>query len=296
MNEKSLLHSLIENPHEIANLSYSEISKILQKTKDILERENLLLEINVSDPDNEVYVIGDIHGNLQSLLKIYDLIKENKPHYIIFLGDLVDRGPHQLECLITILCLKIIEPYRFYILRGNHETLEMNKAYGFFYEFIQKFQDVEKITEILSVYDLLPICSKINDKILCLHGGIPLEINVINEFKDVKTINKNDSIGISLYQIMWNDPKEEIEGFKQSFRGPGIFFFGEDVFNNFLTKNKLKYVIRSHESFPEGYKWFFNNRLLSIFSSENYRGKDFPSPASYAIIKNNKVIAKILNT
>ena len=46
--------------------------------------------------------------------------------------------------------------------------------------------------------------------------------------------------------------------------------------------------------FPEGYRWFFKYRLLSIFSSENYGGYS-RNPASYAIInENNEVIAKLV--
>lgn len=93
---------------------------------------------------------------------------------------------------------------------------------------------------------------------------------------------------------MWNDPKTELNGFSDSFRGPGIFFFGYDVFENFMEVNDLKYLIRAHECFPEGFKWFFNKRLLSIFSSADYRGFYHPNPASYAIIKNNEVIPKLI--
>ncbi len=91
--------------------------------------------------------------------------------------------------------------------------------------------------------------------------------------------------------IMWNDPKSNLNGFSDSFRGIDLKFFGEDVFNDFMRKNKLKYLIRSHEFYPEGYRWFFNKRLLSIFSSANYRGLN---SASYAIIKNNLVIPKLV--
>jgi len=293
--EETFLRSLIEQPNEIGNLYFSKISLILHEAENIFDRENLLLEINTLDLNEEIYIIGDIHGNLQSLLKINELIKGRNPKYVIFLGDIVDRGPNQLECLVFILCLKILEPDRYYLLRGNHETVEMNNVYGFTYVFLDKFQDIDKFTEILNVYDALPICARINNKILCVHGGIPANIEAINEIKGLKLEDINESTKLSIYQMMWNDPKEEINGFIQSFRGTGIFFFGEDVFNSFLEENNLEYIIRAHECFLEGYKWFFNKHLLSIFSSENYRGADFDSPASYAIIKNNKILLKIIN-
>lgn len=99
---------------------------------------------------------------------------------------------------------------------------------------------------------------------------------------------------MNVFQMMWNDPKKSIKGFKDSIRGPGSKFFGKDVFDEFMNKNNLDYLIRSHEVFQEGYKFFFDDQLLSIFSSANYRGKKFSNPASYAIIRNKKIHAKIL--
>ncbi|KKM84978.1 hypothetical protein LCGC14_1293710 [marine sediment metagenome] len=296
MNDEASLRDLINNPEKITSLNFAEISPLLRKLKKILESENLVLEFKISNPDDEIFIIGDIHGNLQALKKLKAMIIENNPKYVIFLGDLVDRGPYQLECLIYVCCLKLLEPERYFILKGNHETLEMNEAYGFSQEFRQKFKGADKFKEILSIYDVLPICATINNQILCLHGGIPTDINALKEMKNLPTTKIHMKIGISIYQIMWNDPKENLEGFKESFRGPGIFFFGNDVFNKFMEANNLIFLIRAHECFPEGFKWFFNEHLLSIFSSDNYKGPSYPNPGSYAIIKNNVVRPKKFTT
>ncbi|MHA2326474.1 MAG: serine/threonine protein phosphatase, partial [Promethearchaeota archaeon] len=85
-----------------------------------------------------------------------------------------------------------------------------------------------------------------------------------------------------------------LKGFTDSFRGNGIKFFGEDVFERFLKNNNLKLLIRAHECFPEGFKWFFHKRLLSIFSSANYRGNFSPNPASFAVIDNNEIKLEIM--
>ncbi|MFX0070962.1 MAG: metallophosphoesterase [Candidatus Hermodarchaeota archaeon] len=297
MIEKAFLQQLIKKPERISKLTFEDISKVLSEAKEIFEKENLLLEFNLKN-DNEAYVLGDIHGNMESLLELKKIIDKNQPKLVIFLGDIVDRGPSQVECLVYILALKILEPERYYILRGNHETIEMNKAYGFFYEFAQRFNDYESFKEILKVYDVLPFCAIINMKILCLHGGIPQDIKIFKKMKGLKPTDLNESkittLANGLFQIMWNDPKEGLVGFSNSFRGSGIYFFGKDVFKNFMNEYELKYLIRAHECFPEGYVWFFNNSLLSIFSSANYRGDFTPNPASYAIIRNGNVIAKNL--
>ncbi len=292
MIDNNFLQSLIEKPQKISNLKFEDISKILKEARDIFNEEKLLLEFKIVDNKEEVYIIGDIHGNLHSLLNILEIIKKNKPKIIIFLGDIVDRGIRQLECLIIILALKILNPNKVFLLKGNHETLEMNQYYGFFQEFVQKFKDQEKFKEILEVYYVLPFCAIVNTKILCLHGGIPEDIEILKKLKGLKHEDINSvfkSVAEGLYQIIWNDPKEGLIGFAESFRGPGIKFFGEDVFNNFMKSYNLEYLIRAHECFPEGYRWFFNNRLLSIFSSANYRGFYSPNPASYAIVRNDKI-------
>ena len=295
MIDGSLLHKLLKNPEEISKLTLENISQILREARRLFENESLLLEFTIGK-NEEIYVLGDIHGNMQSLLKLIELINKNNPKLVIFLGDIVDRGPKQIECLMYVLLLKILKPQTFYILRGNHETLEMNQAYGFFYEFSQKFENYDAFKEILDVYDVLPICSIINNSVLCLHGGIPEDIDILKKLKGLKPqdIDKStlESIATGIFQIMWNDPKSGLGGFMRSYRGPGIKFFGQEVFNKFMAEYNLKYLIRAHECFPEGYVWFFNYRLLSIFSSANYRGEFSPNPASYAIVKDNDLIPK----
>lgn len=293
MIDEATLQNLIKKPEKMSKLKLDEISEILDEAKSLIENEYLLLEFNIGQSE-EIYVIGDIHGNLQSLIKIFEIITENNPKFVIFLGDIVDRGPKQLECLIFVLALKILEPGRIFILKGNHETLEMNQAYGFFYEFAERFENYEKFEDILAIYNVLPICAIINKIILCLHGGVPEDFDILKKLKGLKPADIDkltlESIASGIFQIMWNDPKPGLGGFMRSYRGPGIYFFGQEVFNKFMDKYNLKYLIRAHECFTEGYVWFFNYRLLSIFSSANYRGVFSSNPASYAIIKNNDVI------
>lgn len=104
--EESFLKNLIKNPKKIAKLTFDEVQEILRKAKNYFEKENILLEMNVKDSNDEVYVIGDIHGNLETLTKFIELFNEKEPKLIIFLGDIVDRGQFQLECLILTLILR----------------------------------------------------------------------------------------------------------------------------------------------------------------------------------------------
>ncbi len=295
MPNENIMNDIIANPYKISELEFHKISQILNKAEDILKEETLVMELNAENFGSETFVIGDIHGNLESLLKIIKIIEQANPRYVIFLGDIVDRGPYQLECLILILALKIKQPNKYFFLKGNHESLEINQYYGFYQDFIFKYKDQSKFKDVLALYKVLPICALVNRTVLCIHGGIPEDYEVLNKLKGVKTQDLDllsKSLAKSLKQIMWNDPKSNSTGFSDSFRGIDIKNFGEDVFKDFMEKTKLSSLIRSHELYPEGYRWFFNKRLLSIFSSANYRGKN---PASYAIIRNNLVIPKLVD-
>ena len=298
MIEQSLLNKIIENPYLIAKLNFNQLILVFREALKLFREENLILELRKEKPQDKVIVIGDLHGDLKSLIKLIEIIKLENPKNVIFLGDIVDRGLYQLECLILILALKIKDSNKYYLLRGNHETLEVNRNYGFFQDFLNRFKDPKKFNQITAIYNALPYSALVNESILCLHGGIPEEFSVINRLRGIKTSEINltyENTAKSLLQIMWNDPKHNLKGFKESFRGREIKFFGEDVFSDFMRENKLDYLIRAHERFPEGYKWFFNKRLLSIFSSANYRGTLTPIPASYAIIRNKTVIPKIIS-
>ena len=127
MTDELLIKNLLKTPEKISKLHLEDFSKILYKAKTLFENENLLLEFKLEE-NEEAYIIGDIHGNLESLLKLYEIINKKNPKLVIFLGDIVDRGPKQVECLVFVLALKILEPDKYFILKGNHETLEMNQS------------------------------------------------------------------------------------------------------------------------------------------------------------------------
>ncbi len=298
MIEQSFLNNIIKNPYLITKLDFDQLSLVFREAVKLFREETIILELKQKYPHEKVIVIGDLHGDLKSLMRLVEIIKPENPKYVIFLGDIVDRGLYQLECLILVLALKIKDSNKFYLLRGNHETLEVNKNYGFFQDFLKRFKDPKKFNQVEAIYNALPYCVLVNESILCLHGGIPEDINAINRLRGTKTSEINwtfENTAKSLLQIMWNDPKPNLKGFTESFRGKDIKFFGKDVFTDFMRENKLDYLIRAHERFPEGYKWFFNKRLLSIFSSANYRGTVPIIPASYAIIRNKTVTPKIIS-
>ncbi|ELP93204.1 Ser/Thr phosphatase family protein, partial [Entamoeba invadens IP1] len=113
----------------------STVSTIITEAVQLLKKEPNMVELN-----EKVLVFGDIHGNYFNFLNILndDQWKEID-HVKVFLGDYVDRGKYSVETMITLICMKINEPDKVVLLRGNHESLSMTHIFGFEREWVWKY-------------------------------------------------------------------------------------------------------------------------------------------------------------
>jgi serine/threonine protein phosphatase 1 len=72
----------------------------------------------------KTFVIGDIHGRCAQLHGLLDLLpRDESTDTLIFLGDLIDRGPDVPGCVEDVLKLCRENPERVVCLRGNHEQM-----------------------------------------------------------------------------------------------------------------------------------------------------------------------------
>lgn len=244
---------------------------------EILE-ENLEIKRNEMEKikGKKILVIGDLHGNFDSLSSILKKIDLNEFDKIIFLGDYGDRGSYQVETYYLLLKLRVEIPKKVLMIRGNHEFLEGYQPYphDLPLALIAKFGK-SKAAEIYSLlknfWERLPFCC-ISKNYFFVHGGIPVNIASIKELE-----KPNDEIKL---QLLWNDPFEG-NGYEPSYRGVG-YLFGKDITQNFLKIVGVKKVIRGHEP-CNGYKINHEGKVLTIFSMKGYYGNQ---KASFLIIDN----------
>lgn len=258
------INEIVKHPEMVSSLTPRDIEDIIQMASNLFRTENSLLEIE----GNNILFVGDTHGDFNSTREIVKLFLTGKYNYIVFLGDYVDRGAYQIENINYVLCLKLLYPENVILLRGNHETPLANLHYGFYYEVLQKLD--KKFYDLYSeLFAKMPYAVLVNNHVLALHGGIAENLKTIQQIKDIKKglIDVRDPM---VLQILWNDPSDDVLGFQPSMRGPGIRVFGKDVFEEFAMENNIELMIRAHEVFPEGYRYFFEGKLLSIFSARNY--------------------------
>lgn len=250
----------LEEMHEIMQ----DIEKMFRKEPIVIKRNDL----------NNLIIIGDLHGDLLSLKRIVEII-DKWYNAVVFLGDYVDRGKNSLETVLNAFYLKLEKPDLVFLLRGNHELEDVNSHYGFKMELISRFgsKGEELFQKFNEIFSQMPIAMIADDnKLIMLHGGIPIDAESVKDFDNIPKGIRESYENTLLLQILWNDPFEG-KGYAPSFRGPGIYLFGEDIFDKFMRNSDAEMMVRAHQVFQRGYRYFFRKRLLSIFSSVNYVGR-----------------------
>lgn len=111
-----------------------------------------------------IKVVGDVHGQFNDLLRILKLSGVPSDTNYLFLGDYVDRGKNSLETILLLLCYKIKYKDNFFMLRGNHESANVTKMYGFYDECKRRLSS--KVWKMfVDVFNTLPLAAIIQDKI-----------------------------------------------------------------------------------------------------------------------------------
>ena len=245
-------------------LSEREVIAVIDKAYPIIEKEESMLEL-----EPPLYICGDIHGQFYDLLRVFDILKYPPESKFLFLGDYVDRGKRSLECILLLLCLKIKYPSRIFLLRGNHESADINRMYGFYDECKRKVS-LRIYKQFCNLFNILPITALVGEKILCMHGGLAYDLKNINELKTIKRPTEIPDAGL-LCDLVWSDPDESLYFDFRTNKERGISVcFSKKKVEEFTKENDLDLICRAHQVVEEGFQFFANMKLITVFTAPNY--------------------------
>mmetsp|Transcript_26768 Transcript_26768/g.23707 ORF Transcript_26768/g.23707 Transcript_26768/m.23707 type:complete len:235 (+) Transcript_26768:61-765(+) len=214
------------------------LKQVCDKVTEILAEES-----NVQPVNAPVNVCGDIHGQFYDVLELFRTGGEMPDSRYIFIGDFVDRGFNSVETLQFLYCLKIKYPGDICLLRGNHESRDTTRAYGFYDESHKKYGNPNAWKYCTDVFDYLPLAAVIEGKILCVHGGLSPEIRTLDQIRVIDRVREIPHEG-PFCDIMWSDP-DDIETWAYNPRGAG-YLYGSKVTKEFNRINGLELICRAH--------------------------------------------------
>ena len=189
----------------------------------------------------------------------------------------MDRGSFSLEVVTTLIAIKLAMPNAMYMSRGNHETKNMNKIYGFEGEVKHKYDD--RVMSIFNdVFQWLPLATVIEKSVFVVHGGLSTSMGggaggvsgegmTLEAIRNVSRGREPPESGL-MSDLLWSDPQPFV-GRSPSKRGVG-YAFGPDYTKTFLALNDLSLVVRSHEVKEEGYVVEHDGKCITVFSAPNY--------------------------
>jgi len=252
-------------PGKPVQLTENEIKELCYRSREIFINQPILLELEAP-----IKICGDVHGQYYDLLRLFEYGGFPPDSNYLFLGDYIDRGKMSLETVCLLLAYKIKYPENFFLLRGNHECASINRIYGFYDEC--KRRHTIKLWKIFTdCFNCLPIAALVDDKILCMHGGLSPELVKIDTIKNIVRPTDVPDTGL-LCDLLWSDPDKEVNEWGENDRGVS-FTFGEDIVNKFCQRNDIDLICRAHQVVEDGYEFFCKRQLVTLFSAPNYCGE-----------------------
>lgn len=244
-------------------------------------------KLKITEENAKICIIGDIHSSLHSLLSIIFKIKNDyfidseqmilKPdRYIVFLGDIIDRGPYSLELLMLIFCLKNYNFNNVFIINGNHEDYPIFSRDGTIEEYNNQYENLESKVDYLNLHSTninkilnrLPSCIylEFGGKLYHLsHGAFdPYYAGFIGDYSDLDQENFNQA-NSELYEFLQSDNTYDLvsenyvnNNYKwgdlsnnkyssESSRGIGIYNFGHPEIEAYLKYFNISNIISGHQ-------------------------------------------------
>jgi serine/threonine-protein phosphatase PP1 catalytic subunit len=261
-------------------------TELCMAAREQLMKEPVLLELQAP-----VIICGDIHGQFFDLLRIFAINGRPPVRNYLFLGDYVDRGEHSLETIVLLLALKVRYPKSMFLLRGNHETQSINLTYGF-YDECKRRASIKLWKTFNDVFNCMPVAAIVDKRIFCCHGGLSPSLVNMDQIRNLRRPTDIPDTGL-LCDLLWADPDKNVKEWEANDRGVS-FIFGTKIVEQFVEQHGLDLVCRAHQVMEDGYEFFANRKLVTVFSAPNYHDEFDNAGAVFIVDENLKCSFNIL--
>jgi serine/threonine-protein phosphatase PP1 catalytic subunit len=245
------------------SLKNAEIFAICSAVREVFLTQPSLLELAAP-----VKIVGDIHGQYTDLIRMFEMCGFPPNSNYLFLGDYVDRGKQSLETILLLFCYKLKFPENFFLLRGNHECANVTRVYGF-YDECKRRCNIKVWKAFVDTFNTLPIAAIVAQKIFCVHGGLSPSLSHMDDIRGIARPTDVPDYGL-LNDLLWSDPADMENDWESNERGVS-YCFGKKVIMQFLQRHDFDLVCRAHMVVEDGYEFFNDRILVTVFSAPNVR-------------------------
>ncbi|CAJ0566516.1 unnamed protein product, partial [Mesorhabditis spiculigera] len=223
-------------------------------------------EKGVARPKGRTMVVGDIHGNLNDLWRaihawLSDVVGKGPKQNIVFLGNIVDVGPRQLECLALILAYKTLFPDQMWLIRGRNEDATICKAFAERLALREYSGGVFRL--FANLFANMPNVGLIDGRILCVHGMLTLDLT--------KKLLKNgwdpQQYETMSKQLRWNVPSEQVEFCEPNMSRDYGNRLGRQAIKEAMERLDIEFVIRSNQVMTNGVQRFGDLPVATVFTA-----------------------------
>ncbi|KAF2691629.1 phospho protein phosphatase PPZ [Lentithecium fluviatile CBS 122367] len=246
-------------------LKNAEIMAICTAVREVFLGQPALLELAAP-----VKIVGDVHGQYTDLIRMFEMCGFPPNSNYLFLGDYVDRGKQSLETILLLMCYKLKFPENFFLLRGNHECANVTRVYGF-YDECKRRCNIKVWKSFVDTFNTLPIAAIVAQKIFCVHGGLSPSLSHMDDIRQIARPTDVPDYGL-LNDLLWSDPADMENDWESNERGVS-YCFGKKVIMEFLQRHDFDLVCRAHMVVEDGYEFFSDRILVTVFSAPNYCGE-----------------------
>ena len=120
------------------------------------------------------------------MLRLLEIAGGGPPYNkFLLVGDFVDRGKQSIETMCLLMAYKVKYPDMIFMLRGNHECISITRLYGFYDECKRRYS-ISLWRDFCGMFNYLPVAAVIDERILCMHGGLSPDLIHLSQINDIQ--------------------------------------------------------------------------------------------------------------
>ncbi|KAH9810573.1 Metallo-dependent phosphatase-like protein [Melampsora americana] len=168
-------------------------------------------------------------------------------------------------CLLKVLPRNLASFY------PKEINLELSVHIYGFYDECKRRCNIKIWKTFIDVFNCLPISAVVASKIFCVHGGLSPSLSNMDDIRRIQRPTDVPDYGL-LNDLLWSDPSDTATDWEDNERGVS-YCFGKSVIGDFLARHDFDLICRAHMVVEDGYEFWNERTLVTIFSAPNYCGE-----------------------